>query len=128
MACSQTQATNQMPLVRTPAPRDHRFLRGLSVTAYYGPDGGESRCPRASESGAESLFPLSNVLYTVLHALMERAHLCGRPALAESVTHRHPVSHGEVLSAGSDLLWELSVSVPGRRRGQRAGKESFQSH
>lgn len=54
----QPDTSHQPDAARKNSPRDRRFLRGLSVTAYYGPDGGESRCPWASES----LFPPSSCI------------------------------------------------------------------
>lgn len=48
----------------------------------------------------------------------ERAHLCSWPAFdSESMTHRHPVSHGEVLSTA---LEEQRTYHSGRERFKKA--------
>lgn len=75
------------------------------MTAYYRPDGGERRCLWARESGAGTLFPSKQfAVHGITRFDGERAHLCSWPAFGnESMTRRHPVSHGELLSTGLEV-------------------------
>ncbi len=132
VACSQTPATKQMLLVRTQAlaPGTAAPSEGFPWQLITGQMG-----VRAAVCGPGSLeqgcfFPPSSLLYTVLHALMERERTCVAGLL--SGTSLWPVVTRFHMESCFPRAWKRSgltaavVSALKRRRALQT--ESFKNH